>query len=988
MDIKVTPIVSKFQAPYTGKVATRKRNQRRRDSKKLKRLKLRGLLSPNVTIEDYHRMQAKGVTAKEPSDDQNEKPQEEANNGHSAFEVKREYLLKAIASGGIDITHDAQQEYFSSQDMGDSAMVNETALDDGKKMAVDDRVEMPDRLERNSQTDQTPAGKSAHSSPDETAVSRDNATDLLDEINNSGETEAPPDGDKAAANQLITIDEVEVLPDYVITPNRSDAPADDNFNLPSEIAAEINVAVKSLQSPKRLRLDVSSSKRLVFGSLGVRAPKTKEDETNLTAKFMKDARPLQVFKPEDPSEASEPSVSQPNKNDNSWKDKIVLMAVECCEEGIELSTPPFPFVQRWDPQQKKKPKNVYNSRRDKKRKRNDDHYYIEMPGLSAGEDTCIWEPSASFGPEAPATGLLLEKQDQSTSRTENNEYENVSNEKSQVEADGSVPISADGGGIPDLPSLPDDMSACLSLTEATTMPGTIIAFKQLDMSKETNWQPNISDYRTAVVDCLKNNGTLRMILARRDQSKKEELYDQHTGERLYSKFEMPGFDEDAEKPGVLEISFSELIEPKLIQAANFQFAKQQLSTHDIDHSPPDLGTAMENNLPSSPVGSQPTDPELPGIIATEDRMVGVDEGVRQEIFDLIKEAGWRSSVRSNNEDDQRSEQNLPALPDQTFSQDQPGLEDSISHKEEDPNQGPSDQFNGVNSSPPYGKSLEPSDQRSSEKSLADSPQSQHVFEVAETVPVHRNTVPNTPTKNAFDNGDEVADVKEEDYEEGLMWSEPQYEPEADHQMSSQELSSQKPQPESVVRPVQHKGQNSKIVSSPAEPSTHDDVSSDNEFPTLENVFSQVRSSQAISSQGRPSLESRVSDDDLTYMAKSSFESTTTKGRDSQKGMTQNSESSGEDNLSQKQTLFKWEDSDEGDRATPRASQRPVQPQIVDLTLPSDPTDAPDDSDYIDDGTQLPVGPGWVQKTRATSSRLGSVRPGEGRSMRSRSRSVY
>lgn len=986
IDIKVIPIVSKFQAPYTGKVATRKRNQRRRDSKKLKRLKLRGLLSPNLTIEDYHRMQAREVTAKEPSDDQSEKSQEEASDGHTAFDVKREYLLRAIASGGIDTTHDALQEHSSSQDMGDSAKVDETALDDGKKMVVDDKAEISDRLQRKSQTDLTPAGESAHRSLDETAVLPDNFTDLLNEINRFvGETEAPPHGDKTAANQRTTPDEVEISPDYIITPNGSDALPDDTLSLPFEIAAEINTAVKNLQSPERLKLDVSSSKRMVFGSLGVRVPKTKEDEAKLTAKLMKDVRPLQVFRTKEPSEVSEPSVTKPNKNDNSWKDKIELMAVECCEEGIELSTPSFPFVQRWDPQQRKKPKNGCNSRRDKKRKRNDDHYYTEKPGLSAGEDTYISGPSASFGPEAPATGPVLGKQDQSASRTENNEYEDVSNEKSQSEADGPVPVSADGGGVPDLPSLPDEMSTCLSLTEAITMPGTIIAFKQLDMSKETNWQPKISDYRTAVVNCLKDDGTLRMILARRDQPKKEELYDQHTGERVYSKFEMPGFDEDAEEPGGVEISFSELIEPKLVQAANFQSAKQQFSTHDGDHSPPDMDveTAMKNNLQSSPTRSQRTDLELPDVISTEGRKVGAIEGVRQEIFDLIKEAGWRSSVRSSNEDDQRSEQNLPPSPNQPFSPNQPALEDSIYREEENPDQGPSEQFNGFNSSPPGGKSLEPSDQRSSKTSVADSPQSQHVFEVAETVPVHRNTVPNTPTKNPFDNGDEAVDVKEEDYE-GLMWSEPQYQPEADHQMSSQELSSQKPMPESVVRPAQHEGQNSKVVSSPAEPSMHD-VSSDNEFPTLEIVFSQVRSSQAKSSQGRPSLESRVSDDDLTYIPKSSFESTTTKGRDSQKGIAQNSESSGEANFSQKQTLFKWEDSDEVDQT---ASPRPVQPQIVDLTLPSDPTDAPDDSDYVDDGTQLPVGPGWVKKTRATSSRLGSLKPGEGRSMRSRSRSVY
>lgn len=43
--------------------------------------------------------------------------------------------------------------------------------------------------------------------------------------------------------------------------------------------------------------------------------------------------------------------------DDTWLQRIDLRVVECSEEGIGLSTPPFPFYQHWDPQYPKKKKN-------------------------------------------------------------------------------------------------------------------------------------------------------------------------------------------------------------------------------------------------------------------------------------------------------------------------------------------------------------------------------------------------------------------------------------------------------------------------------------------------------------------------------------------------------------------------------------------------------------------------------------------------------
>jgi hypothetical protein len=39
-----------------------------------------------------------------------------------------------------------------------------------------------------------------------------------------------------------------------------------------------------------------------------------------------------------------------DEDDDSWRERIDLRAVECCDHRVELSTPPYPFYQYWDAQ--------------------------------------------------------------------------------------------------------------------------------------------------------------------------------------------------------------------------------------------------------------------------------------------------------------------------------------------------------------------------------------------------------------------------------------------------------------------------------------------------------------------------------------------------------------------------------------------------------------------------------------------------------------
>jgi hypothetical protein len=63
-----------------------------------------------------------------------------------------------------------------------------------------------------------------------------------------------------------------------------------------------------------------------------------------------------------PTHPSRPNSADPRGNgpeteeedDDTCLQRIDLRAVECCDEGVDLSTPPFPFYHGWDPQYRKK----------------------------------------------------------------------------------------------------------------------------------------------------------------------------------------------------------------------------------------------------------------------------------------------------------------------------------------------------------------------------------------------------------------------------------------------------------------------------------------------------------------------------------------------------------------------------------------------------------------------------------------------------------
>lgn len=312
-------------------------------------------------------------------------------------------------------------------------------------------------------------------------------------------------------------------------------------------AQPVNEAEARLESElsKRRTLDLASSKRLLFGSLGVKAPGSKEEEETTRKKLAGKANHFQSRRRSSVPDSAPKAESDLEIN---WQDKLVIKATECIFDEIELTAPPFPFEQRWDSEAHDIIRQRKGRGKGKKRRRRARIYEEES-----------WEEDYENGFNGYENGDVQLNYDD-TEQT--NDGENLGN-AIEVEQNSEPPKSPSE----DLPVLSDDLSSVPDLVESEVKRGSIIAYKQLDMSKATNWQPKVSEYRVAEVHEVLEDGVARVRLAKRDRMKPVDNADED-GPREYSGFEMPGYeDNETEDDGFREVSFGELIEPKLLRPA-------------------------------------------------------------------------------------------------------------------------------------------------------------------------------------------------------------------------------------------------------------------------------------------------------------------------------------------------------------------------------------------------------------------------------------
>lgn len=832
-------------------------------------------------------------------------------------------------------------------------------------------------------------------------------------------------------------------------------------NSTSAMAKKVESTPDNAKTPqRRSKLDLDSSRRMLFGSLGVRTPKTKEDETETREKLMKGFRPMKEPRFQGLAEANELLPVDGSAENGDWADRIVLKAVECCYEGIELNTPPFPFVQRWDPQQQGGYKGYegVRSRKNKKRKRNNSQFY--EPNFSHevryGQLLEYDQPrSVVEDPKGKETAASAEIPQLAIENRGIDVHMVQANTKSTRENDASAKDSPVGTNSEDLPVLSEDMSTYVSLTVELSSLGAIIAFKQLDMSERTSWQPRVSEYRTATVDHLMDNGILRMTLAQRDRPRTQLSYDQRTGERIYSKFEMPGLDEEeACEDGVIELSFAELIEPKLIRpaptesGATGQLDNQQCLMRSGNLTRENYADTVEAVVPS-PISPNLSNANFPVVSTDVNHTDNGREGIRKEIFSIIKDAGWRSSISSiigsgkaineheaSNEKHKEKEEEALSLNSSEFSAPKTGSPivakaetrpekqgfqpDTTIENEEDSDYSVSPNFPSFGSSPPIARRFEAKPKKqvpqpekvSKDESTCPNPPNFPSFgssllgaarKKGELEKEQSDGLVSVPVLPCFDVTDSLTEPKSfserpsglgnEDFcqrtDKNMGWNEPPLSSDVikvDHQIASQDLASRVSMSESPP-PVDLKNE--------LLPQASSSSGSDGEFPSLEDVFSIFRSPHGAEHVGTSSFETEISEAPVSTQPVRRVKREEPAPFASQPARKVRKEGSVpvsslperkpkpevKNKFAIKQTLFAWPES-EGNDQSMQASKGAKKHQVVGLTLSSD--DPPQDDDFVDYATQLPTGPGWVQKSRVSTGGTAAVKKGRGRQRKTKS----
>ncbi|MBE3109775.1 MAG: hypothetical protein IMZ46_04545, partial [Acidobacteria bacterium] len=324
-------------------------------------------------------------------------------------------------------------------------------------------------------------------------------------------------------------------PSPTVTPKKRKASDEEEK---SKAAAQSNAPPStpgSTTSQRKSRFDLAAPGRLLFGALGFSGSKNKEQKS--------------AAQTNGHDETPEEKAPETPEDSDAWKDKITYRAVECVREGVELSEPPFPFVQRWDPQQQVDV--WYGNKRGgkgKRKQRDQAHYYEEDPERK--------KRKVSPWPEEL-------------------DYDEGANGEEAVENDLGGDEEQDFYEEPeDLPALPKDINTLTPLARGAAAPGMVITWKAWLLSKATNWQPQFGNLTGVVARLDKTDpDMLNVFLAKRDRKldRDEKEYDQQ-GQRIYGGFEAPDLDgeEEGEDDGRRFVSFAEMMDPRVVHEPTAQ----------------------------------------------------------------------------------------------------------------------------------------------------------------------------------------------------------------------------------------------------------------------------------------------------------------------------------------------------------------------------------------------------------------------------------
>ncbi|CAL3968500.1 unnamed protein product [Diplocarpon coronariae] len=527
-----------------GKNATHRRNTRRRNMNILKRYKEKGILPAGTTLAELSKL--KHLNAETSSED-----------AHAALEKLRAQQMSAEAdgesekasSGAADIKHNATREEFELRRRALLASLSNGGVEVGSESAKKQRkspkpVQMPI------------AATESPLDPVRGAIEVQQAKlSISAGLDNSNSTVVSKDIQSFTSN----LTDNKAPEAEKTRPTAPGAPPDTDMPIqrPKPQPATTSSSQTTLRRPK---FDLGAGRRMLFGALGFKAPKTKKDEEKLKQDLMKDVKPLTTPKlVEEPGEIED--VVQ-DEDPEAWRMKISYRAVECVQEDVELSEPPFPFVQRWDPRQRWTQKG-----KRKGNQRDDAQYHYEDNRASKkqknrkGKNSSAEEQEyleASYESSYQEEGCMASQFDESMPAQD--PHFNVDQDFSQQFMN-DVQSDADITPASDLVQLPEDLSSLPCLHDGEAKVGMIVAFKTLEFSAATQWQPQVSPYMTATITEISDEGELTLTLALRDRKQSTKNFDPQTGERIYSGFEAPDDEEDNE---ALYRFFTDLQEPKIV----------------------------------------------------------------------------------------------------------------------------------------------------------------------------------------------------------------------------------------------------------------------------------------------------------------------------------------------------------------------------------------------------------------------------------------
>ena len=563
--------VKKAANHFHGRTATRERNARRTRSLKLNRLKDKGVLPRDTTSSEFSKLDVDFTTApadalvaleqlrasrngplnapnlvKHPQGANSQAFVEQSQGQAQEFAARREELLAALAAGGVEV--------------GPPSPASDGVVPEASPVSNTQEGSLDDRLHQRQ-------------------VSGRLRSVLVGGSGDVHETETFQVKPASLTPKVSNSDEIEAV-------------------RPSE-------STESTPRTRTTKWDAGAGRRLLFGHLGVKTPRNKAEEESVRQKLLDKARPMHPVKSTQAIILEDTHKQLLDKYDD-WEGRINYSAVECVQEGIILSAPPFPFVQRWDPQQKlggkrkstQRDNGTEDAHASKKQKRRDGN----LP--YAEEQDYLDE---SYQPSFPDT-LDYDDSSQITSQCRGN-MRTQSQDSSFEIADLSNLV---GEEIPeDLAPLPENIAVLSDLSFGGARKGMTIAFKTLVMNER--WEPIQSDYRTAIVIEVFDNGDLSVALAKRDRKQKK--YDAETGARVYDKFEMPSDDEDEDDDGMLTLSFAELSGPKIVLPAPSDLVKVVANANSVDgqSETQPLHTGSESQI-SVVAETQERDADVYGVI--------------------------------------------------------------------------------------------------------------------------------------------------------------------------------------------------------------------------------------------------------------------------------------------------------------------------------------------------------------------------------------